>query len=128
MPLNRIRRIFAVGVLPLALQACGCDTSGCVDGLNVKFASAPSSPWTVELLVNGVLPKASFATSCDGTRECPSGASFDTDVRDGLSVRITTSTGVRTTSLPRINYARPSSSNNWCEECRGSAEVTVPVP
>jgi hypothetical protein len=121
------RNTTLVSVLLIGLQACGCDTSACVDGLLVKFDSAPTTPWKVELFANGVQQPAPARATCDGTTACPSAVLFSTSLRDGLSVRVTTGAGTKTTQLPRITYVS-NNTRNSCADCTGNAEISVPIP
>ncbi len=128
LPQKRAGRT-ALFAIALAIQGCGgCDLVGCVEGLLVSFDSPPAAPWKAELFVDGVLQPEPTEARCDGTRECPNGVLFRTFARTGVSVRITTSTGERTTLLPQLSYDKGQGEPNWCDECRGMATASVPVP
>ncbi|MEO7998532.1 MAG: hypothetical protein ABI852_13865 [Gemmatimonadaceae bacterium] len=113
---------FAVG-----MQACGCDGVACIDGLIVTMTSLPAAPFKVELLVAGQVQSAPEEATCSvgASRPCEKSMLFRTLQRDQVSIRVTTSSGVRTTDLPRINY---KSSSSGCSDCKGQAEVTANIP
>lgn len=123
---NRYRSI-AYGSLVLGIQACGCDGVACIDGLFVSMTSLPAAPFKVELLVAGVVQASPEEATCNvgASRPCVQTVLFRMRPRDQVSVRVTTSTGVRTTDLPRINY---SNEGTGCSDCMGQAEVSVHVP
>jgi hypothetical protein len=110
----------------MAITGCGCDLVGCVDGLLVGFSRTPQTPWTVELLGDGVLLKATSAELCPAQGPCQTGVRFNTTAARAV-VRVTTPLGVRDTELGDIEYAK-TSRGTGCAECRGQAQVVVEVP
>ena len=110
------------------VTACGCDLVGCIDGIIVGFSSQPATPWTVELLVNGVVVQQVPSTAmCGGLGPCDTGVLFNTSASAGVAIRVTTPAGVRTTGYSVISY-RTSDAGVGCTECRGQASVVAQVP
>ena len=127
VPSQRVRSAIASLTLVFGAAGCGCDAWGCADGLYVRLDHTPASPWTIELLVNGVLQPGPPGATCDGSRQCDPAVRYDMLPRNGVSIRVTTPTGVRTTILPRIDYTGQQRSDH-CHDCRGQAFVTANIP
>ena len=127
---STLGRQVAIMVFTVGLSGCGCDTWGCIDGLFVRFASQPPAPWKVELLVGGVLQAAPVDAACDSNPRCNQlvGVRYTNQLASlNVSVRITTSAGVRTTDFPPITYTGKSPRSD-CHDCKGQAEVIANIP
>ena len=119
----------ALGVgATLGLQACGCNLVGCYDGLLVNFPSRPEGPYRIELFAAGVVQPAPLEATCTEARGCNSGIVFRTHATDDLVFRVTTSLGIRDTTVPRVRYTTVSPNGRGCGPTCSSAEVTVKAP
>lgn len=107
------------------LQACGCDGVACVDGLLVNLATPVPASYKVELLVAGIVQPAPASATCASGNSCGGSVLFDTNARNQVSVRVTTSTGAKTTEYSTLTYKSTASD---CSNCRGQAEVVAQVP
>lgn len=112
----------------LAVSACGgaayCTLIGCDSQLTVAFATAPTSPWRVDVVAqNGAT--ASF--DCPDLSRCGPSASF----RDFLPAHatVTVSYGGRTRSTTVTpSYSQVQPNGEGCGPTCTQATVTVPLP
>jgi hypothetical protein len=124
------RRFLPMLAIAAALSNCGdfaggCNLIGCVNGLTVHLAAVPTGSWRVALLVNGVVQSEQV---CATAAQCPEGVHFATDATTGVSIRVTTESGTRTTGYAKLTYVASHPNGAGClPEC-SNANVTADVP
>lgn len=112
------------GAVCLATVGCGgCPAVGCINGFRVVLSAPTQGAYKIEVLHDGALVAGSPA-ECNIGPTC-NNAFFATTVREGLTVRVTTASGVRSTDLAPITYEKRA--NGDCESCL-YASVTVGAP
>lgn len=108
------------------LQACGCETYACINGIQVKLASTPAAPYRVELLVAGVAQPGPADATCEAGQQCVTKFFFETSAQSNVTVRVTTPNGVRSTQFATVPY-RDDKQPGGCATCR-HADLIVLVP
>ncbi|HEX2080419.1 MAG TPA: hypothetical protein VHG08_22140 [Longimicrobium sp.] len=113
----------------LLLASCNpfthaCTLMACQDGLAVEFAAAPTSAFRVEAWSE--VRTAPQVFECQVAEHCPS-VFFENFQGEQVTVRVTTSAGVRTQQFPGVEYERIYPNGRDCGgECR-QATVTFPA-
>ena len=127
--IKRFNFFGCVIVAAVVMEGCsGCDLVGCVSGLRVRLASLPSTPFQIELLVDGAIQTAPPEATCNGDRVCFQDVVFDTQAADQVTIRVTTPSGVRTTQFAHITYSKFFPNGKRCGgECH-SSDVTAQIP
>lgn len=126
LTLLRTRSTWVIAASTILLQACGCETYACINGVQVKLASTPAAPFNVELLVAGVVQPAPADATCEAGQQCVTKFFFMTSARNNVTVRVTTPNGVRSTEFATVPY-RDDKQPGGCATCR-HADLTVLLP
>lgn len=122
--------------LAAALAACAlfeaeprvCTEIGCSSGLTVELAAAAGGPFKVEVLpLPGGNPiDGEHVYECPGGPTCTQEVFFAGMVATDFMVRVTTTTGVRTTSFHDIEYATVRPNGPGCDpECQQARVVAL---
>ena len=117
-------------VAAILLTACSvgvtqiCTDVGCPGALTVVFASAPSGPYTIELL--SVTHGQRKYECADALGKCPV-AKFDEYTPDRLVITISSAKGSRQLNVLPEYQNRYANGPNCGVTCR-SATVSVPAP
>lgn len=130
MSRTRVLQLRSLAVLASAalLQGCGCDAWGCINGLFVQLDKVPTIGYRVELFVDGALQEADGGALCDPIEPCKyQYARYSVLPTKNVSVRVTTSSGSRTTNFDQINYVGKSGYFD-CHDCKGQAYIVANAP
>lgn len=123
-------KVIALMTTALFATACGmaCETWACPDELDVKLDRPVSSPYTLEVLFDGVSVDAIARTiHCEQTTVCglePVRMTPDPSNK-ALSIRVTTAEGSKVTEFNKISWSGRKVDN--CHTCR-SATITALAP
>ena len=124
----RVGALLLLATGMFALQGCGCNLVGCVDGLRVHLASMPVGSFQVELLVAGVVQSAPVEATCTGAVACYQDIQFRNFDTDHVSVRVTTSGGTRLTEFAKVNFSKSYPNGRGCTPTCRNATVTALIP
>ncbi len=131
----RWRPVF--GLLCIAMTTASCDFGagpagkvcteiGCSSGLTVHLPSVPTGAYKVELLFP--MSDVAYTYECPGTGACKQDIFFETYVFETAIVRVTTTNGVRTTTVSNITYVAHRPNGPDCPPLCIVATVSVPLP
>jgi len=105
-----------------------CTLIGCVSGLTVHLSSRPAGTYRVEVFAESPGQQPAYMYECTVVANCAQDILFQDLIADRPIVRVTTTTGSRTTELPQVNYTVTYPNGERCGPTCRHATVTVEVP
>ena len=132
-----MKRIALVVCLFLGGPACGvvgpredkvCTLIGCNSGLTVHLNAKPAGTYKVEVFALSPNQQPVYVYECSNAASCQQDIFFASLIADHPFVRVTTSTGTKTTEVVTVNYVTSRPNGPGCDpECR-QATVNVDIP
>lgn len=115
-------------LLLLGLGGCGCDLVGCANGLRVQFTSAPSAPFSVELLSLSATEPAVDRVNCPQVNSCNADVYFFGTSVSQATIRVITTAGARDSKFTDIRYTKSYPNGRQCSPTCLNASVTAAIP
>jgi hypothetical protein len=127
-------RLLAVGARALALLSlvglggCGCTLVGCANALRVQFTTAPSAPFSVELLSLSATEPAVDRVDCPQVNSCNTDVYFYGASVSQATIRVITTAGARDSKFADIRYTKSYPNGKECGPTCLNASVTAAIP
>lgn len=119
----------ALALLSLVgLGGCGCTLVGCANALRVQFTTAPSAPFSVELLSLAATEPAIDRVDCPQVNSCNRDVYFYSASVTQATVRVITSAGARDSKFTDIRYTKSYPNGKECGPTCLNASVTAAIP